>query len=109
MLFRHGASIANLDAPREGSVRRVVPSPSRARLTGPGARAAQELTLDAASAARSSRSTTRPLDKNQIKKLLDSRNEREVLEGLRKVISVGTPSAAFPGFFVFFSCPLCPQ
>lgn len=50
--------------------------------------AAQELTLDAASAARSSRNAPRSLDKNQIKKLLDSRNEREVLEGLRKVISM---------------------
>lgn len=49
---------------------------------------AQELTLDAASAARSSRSAPRSLDKNQVKKLLDSRNEREVLEGLRKVISM---------------------
>ncbi|KAJ0114659.1 hypothetical protein J7T55_004903 [Diaporthe amygdali] len=49
---------------------------------------AQELTLDAASAARSSRSAPRSLDKNQIKRLLDSRNEREVLEGLRKVISM---------------------
>ncbi|KAK7734229.1 AP-3 complex subunit beta [Cytospora paraplurivora] len=49
---------------------------------------AQELTLDAASAARNSRNTSRPLDRNQIKKLLDSRNEREVLEGLRKVISM---------------------
>ncbi|KKY38264.1 putative arm repeat-containing protein [Diaporthe ampelina] len=49
---------------------------------------AQELTLDAASAARSSRSAPRSLDKNQVKRLLDSRNEREVLEGLRKVISM---------------------
>jgi AP-3 complex subunit beta len=49
---------------------------------------AQELTLDAASAARSSRSAPRNLDRNQVKKLLDSRNEREVLEGLRKVISM---------------------
>ncbi|KAJ4387134.1 AP-3 complex subunit beta [Gnomoniopsis smithogilvyi] len=49
---------------------------------------AQELTLDAASAARNSRHTSRPLDKTQIKKLLDSRNERDVLEGLRKVISM---------------------
>ncbi|POS81100.1 AP-3 adaptor complex subunit beta [Diaporthe helianthi] len=49
---------------------------------------AQELTLDAASAARSSRNAPRSLDKNQVKKLLDSRNEREVLEGLRKVISM---------------------
>jgi hypothetical protein len=50
--------------------------------------AARELTLDAAQAARNSRSATRPLDRNQIKKLLDSRNEREVLDGLRRVISV---------------------
>lgn len=49
---------------------------------------AQELTLDAASAARSSRNTSRAMDRNQIKKLVDSRNEREVLEGLRKVISM---------------------
>ncbi|KAJ9138216.1 AP-3 complex subunit beta-2 [Pleurostoma richardsiae] len=49
---------------------------------------ARELTLEAASGARSSRTSTRPLDRTQIKKLLDSRNEREVLEGLRKVISM---------------------
>jgi AP-3 complex subunit beta len=50
--------------------------------------AARELTLDAAQAARNSRTASRPLDRNQIKKLLDSRNEREVLDGLRRVISV---------------------
>ncbi|EGY16751.1 beta adaptin, partial [Verticillium dahliae VdLs.17] len=49
---------------------------------------ARELTLDAASAARSSRASSRPLDRNQIKKLLDSRNDREILEGLRRVISM---------------------
>ncbi|KAK0636649.1 adaptin N terminal region-domain-containing protein [Bombardia bombarda] len=51
---------------------------------------ARELTLDAASAARSSRtsSSSRPLDRTQVKKLLDSRNEREVLDGLRRVISM---------------------
>ncbi|KAH0428056.1 ap-3 adaptor complex subunit beta [Colletotrichum camelliae] len=48
---------------------------------------ARELTLDAASATRSARSTGRPLDRTQIKKLLDSRNEREVLDGLRRVLS----------------------
>ncbi|KAK3352720.1 adaptin N terminal region-domain-containing protein [Lasiosphaeria hispida] len=48
---------------------------------------ARELTLDAASAAaRNSRSSTKPLDRAQVKKLLDSRNEREVLDGLRRVI-----------------------
>ncbi|KAI0834102.1 ARM repeat-containing protein [Hypoxylon sp. FL0890] len=49
---------------------------------------ARELTLDAAQAARSSRSTTRSLPTAQIKKLLDSRNDREVLDGLRRVISM---------------------
>ncbi|KAI2619047.1 ARM repeat-containing protein [Hypomontagnella submonticulosa] len=49
---------------------------------------ARELTLDAAQAARSSRSTTRSLPPAQLKKLLDSRNDREVLDGLRRVISM---------------------
>ncbi|KAL2145374.1 hypothetical protein VTI28DRAFT_7443 [Corynascus sepedonium] len=49
---------------------------------------ARDLTLDAAAAARSSRSSSRPLDRSQVKKLLDSRNEREVLDGLRRVISM---------------------
>lgn len=52
------------------------------------ARPARELTLDAASAARNSRSATKPLDRASVKKLLDSRNEREVLDGLRRVIMV---------------------
>ncbi|XXG94308.1 AP-3 complex subunit beta [Hypoxylon texense] len=49
---------------------------------------ARELTLDAAQAARSSRSTTKSLPTTQLKKLLDSRNDREVLDGLRRVISM---------------------
>ncbi|KAI0013013.1 ARM repeat-containing protein [Xylariaceae sp. FL0662B] len=49
---------------------------------------ARELTLDAAQAARSSRSTIRSLPIAQLKKLLDSRNDREVLDGLRRVISM---------------------
>lgn len=49
---------------------------------------ARELTLDAAQSARSSRGSAKALPVPQIKKLLDSRNEREVLDGLRKVISV---------------------
>ncbi|KAK3390660.1 adaptin N terminal region-domain-containing protein [Podospora didyma] len=49
---------------------------------------ARELTLDAASAARSSRTSSKPLDRVQVKKLLDSRNEREVLDGLRRVTSM---------------------
>ncbi|QUC20221.1 uncharacterized protein UV8b_04462 [Ustilaginoidea virens] len=49
---------------------------------------ARELTLDAAQATRSVRSSSRPLDRSQIRKLLDSRNERDVLEGLRRVVSM---------------------
>lgn len=49
---------------------------------------ARELTLDAAQSARNSRGTAKILPTAQIKRLLDSRNEREVLDGLRKVISV---------------------
>jgi AP-3 complex subunit beta len=55
-------------------------------------RTARELTLDAASAARGVRGASKPLDRTQVKKLLDSRNEREVLDGLRRVIMVGEPS-----------------
>ncbi|KAH6676687.1 adaptin N terminal region-domain-containing protein [Halenospora varia] len=49
---------------------------------------ARELTLDAAQGARSSRGATKTLPAAQIKKLLDSRNDREVLDGLRKVTSM---------------------
>ncbi|PFH61931.1 hypothetical protein XA68_15804 [Ophiocordyceps unilateralis] len=49
---------------------------------------ARELTLDAAQATRGARVGTRPLDRTQMKKLLDSRNDREVLEGLRRVVSM---------------------
>ncbi|KAK3378657.1 adaptin N terminal region-domain-containing protein [Lasiosphaeria ovina] len=49
---------------------------------------ARDLTLDAASAARSSRGSSKPPDRSQVKKLLDSRNERDVLDGLRRVISM---------------------
>ncbi|OBT44067.1 hypothetical protein VE00_04496 [Pseudogymnoascus sp. WSF 3629] len=52
---------------------------------------ARDLTIDAAQAARSSRSTQKSLSTAQIRKLLDSRNEREVLDGLRKVITVCAP------------------
>lgn len=34
------------------------------------------------------RTSSKLLDRNQMRKLLDSRNEREVLEGLRRVIAV---------------------
>lgn len=49
---------------------------------------ARELTLDAAQSARSYRAGSKNLSPTQIKKLLDSRNDRDILEGLRKVISV---------------------
>ncbi|RSM05500.1 hypothetical protein CEP52_006246 [Fusarium oligoseptatum] len=48
----------------------------------------RELTLDAAQATRGARTSSRPLDRNQMRKLLDSRNEREVLEGLRRVMAM---------------------
>ncbi|KAL6719284.1 AP-3 complex subunit beta [Lecanora helva] len=53
----------------------------------------RELTLEAASSASSARTiNTRPSNRDlpfpQVKKLLDSRNDREILEGLRKVISM---------------------
>ncbi|KAG5997899.1 hypothetical protein E4U43_002556 [Claviceps pusilla] len=60
---------------------------------------ARELTLDAAQATRNARSSSRPLDRNQIRKLLDSRNEREVLEGLRRVISMMYRNQKTPPFF----------
>jgi hypothetical protein len=55
--------------------------------------AARDLTLEAAqSAGSASRSFRRDAGRNVsaalIKKLLDSRNDRDILEGLRKVISV---------------------
>ncbi|KHJ33576.1 putative ap-3 adaptor complex subunit beta [Erysiphe necator] len=49
---------------------------------------ARELTLDAAQSARISRSSTKSIPDSQIRKLLDSRNDREILDGLRKVISM---------------------
>ncbi|KAI1757238.1 ARM repeat-containing protein [Xylaria castorea] len=49
---------------------------------------ARELTLDAAQAARSTRVTTRSLPTAQLKKLLDSRNDREILDGLRRVTAM---------------------
>ena len=54
---------------------------------------ARELTLEAAQSAGSARTVnSRPLNKDlpfaQTKKLLDSRNDREILEGLRRVINV---------------------
>ncbi|KAF2764969.1 ARM repeat-containing protein [Teratosphaeria nubilosa] len=48
---------------------------------------ARDLTLEAARDA-GPRKSTRPLPALQIKKLLDSRNEREVLDGLRRVIAM---------------------
>ncbi|KAL9101985.1 MAG: hypothetical protein Q9163_002814 [Psora crenata] len=59
---------------------------------------AGDLTIEAASSIGSARTiNSRPLNKeltfSQVKKLLDSRNDREILEGLRKVISnVASPN-----------------
>lgn len=54
---------------------------------------ARELTIDAAQAAQTgrrvkSKASSRGLSFAKLRKLLDSRNDRDVLEGLRKVISV---------------------
>ena len=65
---------------------------------------ARDLTLEASQSLGSARIVnTRPSHRDmsflQVKKLLDSRNDREILEGLRKVISVridslyGSPSS----------------
>jgi AP-3 complex subunit beta len=52
---------------------------------------ARDLTLEAARDAGNVRKTaTKELPSGQLKKLLDSRSEREVLEGLRRVVTVGT-------------------
>ncbi|KAI9880604.1 MAG: AP-3 complex subunit beta [Pleopsidium flavum] len=67
---------------------------------------ARDLTIEAAqsaSAARgfSSRAATRNVPFIQLKKLLDSRNDREILEGLRKVISMMYRSQQCLPFFSF--------
>jgi AP-3 complex subunit beta len=50
---------------------------------------ARDLTLEAARDASNARKTsTRMPPSGQLKKLLDSRSERDVLEGLRKVVTV---------------------
>lgn len=66
---------------------------------------ARELTLEAAQSAGSARTVnSRPSNRDspfaQTKKLLDSRNDREVLEGLRKVISVGCFATLKPRHFL---------
>ncbi|RCI10523.1 hypothetical protein L249_4449 [Ophiocordyceps polyrhachis-furcata BCC 54312] len=67
--------------------RRTAGMESVARISGL-METARELTLDAAQATRGARAGSRPLDRTQMKKLLDSRNDREVLEGLRRVVSM---------------------
>jgi AP-3 complex subunit beta len=53
---------------------------------------ARDLTLEAARDASNARKApTRPLPSAQLKKLLDSRSERDVLEGLRRVVTVRAP------------------
>jgi hypothetical protein len=54
--------------------------------------AARDLTLEAArDASNVRRAPTKELPSGQLKKLLDSRSERDVLEGLRRIVTVGTP------------------
>lgn len=63
---------------------------------------ARDLTIEAARDASSSRKTsTRMLPSGQLKKLLDSRSERDVLEGLRRVVTMSyrqPPSQTLPFF-----------
>ncbi|KAF2226958.1 adaptin N terminal region-domain-containing protein [Elsinoe ampelina] len=73
--------------------------------------AARELTLEASRDASSARRPLRPLPPAQIQKLLDSRSEREVLEGLRRVIamqytaSLATTLPFFPAVLKTLSHP----
>ena len=58
---------------------------------------ARDLTLEAARDASNARKApTRPLPSAQLKKLLDSRSERDVLEGLRRVVTVCRCPPALP-------------
>ncbi|KAF2031472.1 ARM repeat-containing protein [Setomelanomma holmii] len=63
---------------------------------------ARDLTLEAANnAGNVRRTTTRELPSGQLKKLLDSRSERDVLEGLRRVVTMSyrqPPSQTLPFF-----------
>ncbi|KAF1927925.1 ARM repeat-containing protein [Didymella exigua CBS 183.55] len=63
---------------------------------------ARDLTLEAARDASNARKApTRPLPSAQLKKLLDSRSERDVLEGLRRVVTMSyrqPPSQTLPFF-----------
>ncbi|KAF2121356.1 adaptin N terminal region-domain-containing protein [Lophiotrema nucula] len=62
---------------------------------------ARDLTIEAARDASYARKTSRPLPSAQLKKLLDSRSEREVLEGLRRVVTMSyrqPPSQTLPFF-----------
>ncbi|PNS18765.1 hypothetical protein CAC42_5304 [Sphaceloma murrayae] len=73
--------------------------------------AARELTLEASRDASSARRPLRPLPPAQIQKLLDSRSERDVLEGLRRVIalqytaSLSTTLPFFPAVLKTLSHP----
>ncbi|KAF2396698.1 ARM repeat-containing protein [Trichodelitschia bisporula] len=61
--------------------------------------AARDLTLEAARDASTRKPTTRPLPALALKKLLDSRRETDILEGLRKVISLSYQKAPTLQFF----------
>lgn len=62
---------------------------------------ARDLTLEAARDASNARkSSTRMLPSGQLKKLLDSRSERDVLEGLRRVVTVGNSPLPHHGLSV---------
>ncbi|RMY77518.1 hypothetical protein D0863_01253 [Hortaea werneckii] len=69
---------------------------------------ARDLTLEAASSAnaRGTRPSARPLPAQQIKKLLDSRNERDILAGLRQVIGMQYASSPPQPTLTFFPAVL---
>lgn len=109
-LARHGVAFAHLQFHRHRCVARLLPIrlavPSCCFERRPGCLSAmhpstyavaanwsrptaRDLTLEAARDASNARkSSTQMLPSGQLKKLLDSRSERDVLEGLRRVVTV---------------------
>ncbi|SPN99894.1 related to beta-NAP protein [Cephalotrichum gorgonifer] len=80
-------SLSRISTLLESGKLSTAPDQAQRITDGGGIDLARELTLDAAQATRNSRSS-KPLDRHQVKKLLDSRNDREVLDGLRRVLAL---------------------
>jgi hypothetical protein len=90
----NGVHLAHKWPAGDGYVRLPISSFEQHPLTDTPAR---DLTLEAAKDV-GPRRPTKPLPAQQIKKLLDSRHEREVLDGLRRVIAVRTPASIMPSW-----------